>query len=212
MTELLLVRHAETIWHRENRYAGRTDVALTDLGSEQAERLGRWAADAAIDAVWTSPLGRCRLTAAPAVALTHCPEHVDDRLIELDFGPLEGKTKSEAHALFAEAMRAYLHDPVANHFPGGEPPEVAADRALSCLWDIAAAYPKQRVMVVGHSTLTRLALCRALGIELSHYRKRFPVLLNCAVTQFRLRDGEASLVALNLPLPYLELRGKDAIL
>jgi hypothetical protein len=38
------------------------------------------------------------------------------------------------------------------------------------------------------------------------------VLLNCAVTQFRLRDGEASLVALNLPLSYLEFSGKDAIL
>jgi probable phosphoglycerate mutase len=212
MTELLLVRHAETIWHRENRYAGRTDVALTNFGHEQADRLGRWAATAAIDAVWTSPLGRCRLTAEPAVSRTNCPEHVDDRLIELDFGPLEGKTKSEAHALFAQAMHAYLHDPVTNHFPGGESPEVAADRALSCLQDIAAAYPKQRVLVVGHSTLTRLALCRALGIELSHYRKRFPVLLNCAVTQFRLRDGEASLVALNLPLSYLEFSGKDAIL
>lgn len=212
MTELLLVRHAETIWHRENRYAGRTNVALTDLGHEQADRLGRWAATAAIDAVWTSPLGRCRFTAAPTVALTNCPEHVDDRLIELDFGPLEGKTKSEAHALFAQAMQAYLHDPVTNRFPGGESPEVAADRALACLQDIAVAYPKQRVMVVGHSTLTRLALCRALGIELSHYRKRFPVLLNCAVTQFRLRDGEASLVALNLPLSYLESCGKGAIL
>ena len=49
MTELLLVRHAETIWHRENRYAGRTDVALTNFGHEQADRLGRWAATAAID-------------------------------------------------------------------------------------------------------------------------------------------------------------------
>ncbi len=212
MTELLLVRHAESIWHRENRYAGRTDIGLTDLGREQAERLGRWAAAASIDAVWTSPLERCRLTAAPAIGLAKCPVHIDDRLIELDFGPLEGKTKSEAHAAYASAMDAYLRDPVANHFPGGESPEAAADRALSCLHDITANYPTQRVLVVGHSTLTRLALCQALGIELRHYRKHFPVLLNCAVTQLRLRNGEAGLVTLNLPISCLEFSGKDAIL
>jgi probable phosphoglycerate mutase len=212
MTELLLIRHAESIWHRENRYAGRTDIGLTDLGREQAQRLGRWAATAAIDAVWTSPLERCRLTAAPATDLAKCPVNVDDRLIELDFGPLEGKTKYEAHAAFANAMDAYLHDPVANHFPGGESPEAAADRALSCLFDIAARYPTQRVLVVGHSTLTRLALCQALGIALRHYRRHFPVLLNCAMTQLRLRNDEAGLVTLNLPISYFEFSGKDAIL
>lgn len=212
MTDLLLVRHAETIWHHENRYAGRTDVPLTDLGRQQAERLGRWAASAGIDAVWTSPLGRCRLTAAPSLAGANCSEFVDDRLCELDFGALEGKTKTEAHALFANAMDAYLRDPVANHFADGESPEKAAARCIECFHDIAGRHPDQRVMVVGHSTLTRLALCGALGIGLNLYRTRFPVLLNCGVTHLRLKNGAASLVSLNLPVECLELRGRNAIL
>jgi len=211
MTELLLVRHAESIWHRENRYAGRTDVALTDLGRQQAERLGRWAAAAGVKAVWTSPLGRCRLTARPAIDAADCDEHVDDRLIELDFGPIEGKTKAEAHAIFAGKMDAYLRDPVVHCLPGGESPVVAASRALACFQDIAAAHPNERVLVVGHSTLTRLALCRAMGIELGHYRRRFPDLLNCGLTQLRFYDGDAGLMAFNLPLSYLEFSGKDAI-
>ena len=41
VTRIVLVRHGETAWHAENRYAGRSDVALTPRGREQAERLGR---------------------------------------------------------------------------------------------------------------------------------------------------------------------------
>lgn len=212
MTDLLLVRHAETIWHRENRYAGRSDIPLTDYGRVQAARLGQWAGAAGIEAVWTSPLGRCRLTAEPAVTRIGCPLTADERLLELDFGPLEGKTKREAHAAFASEMDAYLLDPVANCFAGGELPGDAAARAVACFNDIAAAHPQRRVMVVGHSTLIRLALCSVLGIGLSEYRRRFPVLLNCAATQLRLRDGEASLVTLNLSIECLETRGKDAVL
>ncbi|WP_460407583.1 histidine phosphatase family protein, partial [Actinophytocola sediminis] len=43
MTEIVLVRHGETPWHSDNRYAGRTDVPLTDHGRRQAEALARWA-------------------------------------------------------------------------------------------------------------------------------------------------------------------------
>ena len=209
MTELFLVRHAETIWHHENRYAGRTDVALTDVGRAQALQLGRWAEETQINLIWSSPLGRCRLTAAPAAASTNCAPVIDERLIELNFGSLEGRTKTEAYALFPDAMMAYLSDPVANHFADGECPRAAAERAVECLQDIASRYPDGRVLVVGHSTLTRLALCRLLGIDLSLYRLRFPVLVNCAVTQIRLRNGEASLIALNLSADIAQLRERD---
>ena len=100
MTDLFLVRHAETIWHRENRYAGRTDVALTEAGHAQAEQLGLWCAAANIDAIWTSPLARCQLTAAPAAALMDCVPVIDDRLVELDFGSLEGRPKLKPRHFF----------------------------------------------------------------------------------------------------------------
>jgi broad specificity phosphatase PhoE len=58
MTDVLLVRHGETVWHAENRYAGTTDVALTDHGREQARALGGWARDAGLSALWCSPLSR----------------------------------------------------------------------------------------------------------------------------------------------------------
>jgi probable phosphoglycerate mutase len=203
MTDLVLVRHAETVWHAENRYAGVSDIALTPAGHEQAKLLAEWAATAGLAAIWTSPLSRCRLTAAPCAAATGLSPKVDERLRELDFGGLDGKTKSEARAAFPEIMEAYLRDPVANHLRDGEPPPDAAARAIACLRDIVAVRPEARVMVVAHSTLIRLALCRLLGIELALYRSRFPELLNCSLTELRIVDGQAGILRLNLPVESL---------
>ncbi|NUT12685.1 MAG: histidine phosphatase family protein, partial [Nonomuraea sp.] len=54
MTDLVLVRHGETVWHAENRYAGTSDVDLTERGRDQAAMLAAWAAEAGLAAVWSS--------------------------------------------------------------------------------------------------------------------------------------------------------------
>jgi probable phosphoglycerate mutase len=55
-TTLLLARHGQTVWHAENRYAGVSDIGLTDTGRAQAEALGRWAAAHPVDAIWSRTL------------------------------------------------------------------------------------------------------------------------------------------------------------
>ena len=57
---LLMTRHAETVWHRENRYAGTSDIDLTPNGVQQAERLADWVRTRKIDAIACSPLGKGR--------------------------------------------------------------------------------------------------------------------------------------------------------
>ncbi len=66
MTRLALIRHGETIWNAENRYAGSTDIPLSPRGLEQAERLANWASSAHLTAIWVSPLLRARETVAPS--------------------------------------------------------------------------------------------------------------------------------------------------
>ncbi|MFG3496579.1 histidine phosphatase family protein [Streptomyces sp. NPDC047928] len=199
MTCFILVRHGETVWHAENRYAGRTDVPLTPLGHEQAAALGAWAAGLRLDAVLCSPLSRARLTARPAADALGLPLRVDERLYEVDFGRGDGLTRGEMAEAFPDALAAFLRDPVAHHLPGGEDPAAAARRAVACLTDVAAELPEGRVLVVAHSTLVRLALCELLGIPLARYRQVFPALENGALTELRLRGGRASLLRLNAP-------------
>jgi broad specificity phosphatase PhoE len=190
MTNLVLVRHGETIWLAENRYCGVSDIALTARGYQQAELLANWAATAGLAAVWTSPLSRARETAAPVARVAGVTPQTDARLCEIDFGQGEGRTAAEMEHLFPGAWAAFLTDPVANYLPDGEDPRAAAERAIASFVDIARAYPEARVLVVAHTTLIRLALCRLIGVPLARYRRIFPFIRNGALTEIRL-DGAA---------------------
>ncbi|MET7284545.1 histidine phosphatase family protein [Streptomyces sp. NPDC005573] len=198
-TTLLLVRHGQTVWHAENRYAGVSDVALTDTGRAQAEELGRWAAARPVDAVWTSPVSRAVVTAEPACrALGLAPRRESD-LRECDFGVVEGRTLAEFGAEDPRAAAAFRADPVAHPFPGAEDPAAAAGRGSAALRRIAAAHPGERVLVVAHNTLLRLTLCSLLDIPLAGYRRVLPRLANTAVTEVRLTGEETALLSLNVP-------------
>ena len=199
MTDLVLVRHGQTVWHAENRYAGRSDVALTARGVEQAAQLAVWAQTAGLAAVWSSTLSRARITAAACSEAAGLPLEVDARLCELDFGEGEGLTSAEMTERFPDARAAFLADPVAHHLPGGEDPVAAADRFTEALDEIAEKHPDGRVLVVAHSSAIRLALCRLIGVPLAEYRRLFPTLRNCALTELRLRDGRAALLQFNTP-------------
>lgn len=200
MTRLALVRHGETIWHAENRYAGSTDIPLNKRGLEQAERLAKWAAAADLAAIWVSPLRRARETAAPSERAIGIAARVDDRLREIHFGKAEGLTNSEIMRSLPDAFAAFQSDPVAHHLPGGEDPRDVVRRAIECFNEIQITHPRGRVLVVTHNTVIRLALCELLGVPLSKYRSAFPVMANGALSEIRLRNGVVSLLKLNSPL------------
>ncbi|MFJ2816408.1 histidine phosphatase family protein [Streptomyces sp. NPDC087294] len=198
-TTLLLARHGQTVWHAENRYAGVSDVALTDTGRAQAEALGRWAGAHPVDAVWTSPVSRAVVTAEPACRALGLTPHREPDLRECDFGVVEGRTLAEFAAENPEGAAAFRADPVAHPFPGAEDPAAAAARGAAALHRIAAAHPGERVLVVAHNTLFRLILCTLLSIPVRDYRRVFPSLRNAAVTELRFTAGSVGLIALNVP-------------
>ena len=220
-TTLLLARHGQTVWHAENRYAGISDVPLTDTGRAQAEALGRWARAHPVDAVWTSPLSRAVITAEPACRALGLTPHREPDLRECDFGVAEGRTLAEfaqerpkaAEAFRADpvahpfpgaedpaAAEAFRTDPVAHPFPDAENPAAAAERGAAALRRIAAAHPGERVLVVAHNTLFRLVLCTLLSIPAGEYRRVFPRLRNAAISELLMKsDGSAALLSLNVP-------------
>ena len=196
---LLLVRHGETVWHAENRYAGTSDIALTERGHRQARALAHWARGRGIDAVACSPLSRARHTAEPAAtALSLVPEVVED-LREMDFGWGEGRTLPEMEAEDPAAVRAFRDDPETGAFPGSERPGEAAARAVVALRRLAAAHPDRTVLVVAHNSLLRTALCTLLGIPVGRYRTVFPRLDNAAVTEIGVDGDRTALRSLNVP-------------
>jgi broad specificity phosphatase PhoE len=199
MTRLILARHGETIWHESNRYCGASDIALSARGMEQAEQLAGWAKKAGLAGLWTSNLLRARQTGEPVTRETGLAPRVDARLRELDFGQVEGKTPGEVQATLAQAWADFVADPVVNHLPGGEDPREAVERGDAAIREIVAAKPAGPVLVVMHSSLIRLLLCRWMGISISEYRRRFPVLQNVGLTDVGFDEGQFSLNSYNVP-------------
>ncbi|WP_028937784.1 histidine phosphatase family protein [Pseudonocardia spinosispora] len=201
MTRLVLVRHGETVWHADNRYAGTTDVELTEHGLEQARQLADWAKSAGLAAIWCSPLSRARRTAEACAEATGMDCQVDERLRELNFGRAEGLTTADMRGRFPVELAAFQNDPVAHHLPDGEHPASAAERFIDCLDDIAAHHPDGRVLVVAHTTAIRLALCSLIGVALSEYRRLFPFVRNCGITEIRVEPGDpTALLQFNTPI------------
>jgi len=88
--EIWLIRHGETEWSKSGQHTGRTDIALTDHGRQQAEALRPILARQSFDRVLSSPLGRametCRLAGLGERA------EAEPLLLEWDYGIYEGRT------------------------------------------------------------------------------------------------------------------------
>jgi probable phosphoglycerate mutase len=201
-TLLTLVRHGQTIWHAENRYAGVSDVPLDDTGRAQALALAEWARRQGFDALACSPVSRAVATAAPVAAALGIEPEIVPGLRETDFGIAEGRTLAELRVSHPDAATAFVADPVAHPFPGAEPPAAAAERVVSALCDVAERHRGGSVLVVAHNTLLRLALCAWLGIPLARYRAVLPRLDNAAATRLRVpADPTAPPALLDLNVP-----------
>ncbi|MFE9390667.1 histidine phosphatase family protein [Streptomyces sp. NPDC006784] len=200
---LLLVRHGQTVWHAENRYAGISDIALTDAGRQQAEELAGWALARSrrdpVGAVVSSPLERARRTAQPAARALGLRPAVHEGLRESDFGWGEGRTLAELAADDPERVRAFERDAESGAFPGSEPPAAVASRVSGALREVAAAHEGRTVLVVAHNTAFRIALCALLGIPVGRYRQVLPRLENAAVTEIDVDGAWTALRALNVP-------------
>lgn len=199
---MLLVRHGETVWHRDNRYAGASsDIDLTERGIEQAGKLARWARTVGPAAVVTSPVRRAVETARPSADVLGLDLQQVDDLREVSFGVAEGRTIEELILTDASMVQRFRADPVAHPFPGSESPTDAAHRASGAIRAIAGTTTARCVLVVGHNTVLRLALCDLLGVPISRYRTFLPKLDNGAVTAIGVPtdpDRYASLLSLNV--------------
>jgi len=98
--KLVLLRHGESVWNKENRFTGWTDVDLSEKGIEEARQAGRQlAADKFVfDVAYTSVLKRAIRTlwlALQEMDLMWIPEHKTWRLNERHYGALQGLNKQE---------------------------------------------------------------------------------------------------------------------
>jgi 2,3-bisphosphoglycerate-dependent phosphoglycerate mutase len=107
MHKLVLLRHGESIWNRENRFTGWTDVDLSERGREEAREAGQALRNGgfAFDLAFTSVLRRAIRTlwiALDEMDLMWIPVRNSWRLNERHYGALQGLNKAETAARFGE--------------------------------------------------------------------------------------------------------------
>jgi broad specificity phosphatase PhoE len=162
-TRLVVVRHAEpTRWAR-GRAIGRTDVGLSRRGARQARELAAHFVSRHVARVVSSPLARARLTAGPIARACGPTLEVDPDLREIDFGELDGRTFGWIERHHPRLFEAWMRDPTAVAFPGGESWSVVGPRVLAALDRIAAGGEDRLTVVVGHLSTALAALARAEG-------------------------------------------------
>jgi 2,3-bisphosphoglycerate-dependent phosphoglycerate mutase len=155
---LALVRHGQSEWNVAGLFTGRTEVALTDTGENEAREAGRKlkAQDVRFDVGFTSTLGRARRTLdliLGEMGQTEISVIADARLDERDYGDLTGLSWDDARKRWGEEQvrlwrRSYDVRP-----PGGESLRDTAARVLPCY--IQEILPRvlrgERVLVAAHS-------------------------------------------------------------
>jgi 2,3-bisphosphoglycerate-dependent phosphoglycerate mutase len=107
--KLVLLRHGESVWNRENRFTGWTDVGLTEQGVREARESARLLKEGgyAFDLAYTSVLSRAIKTlwvVLEDMDLMWIPIHNSWRLNERHYGALQGLDKAETSARHGEAQ------------------------------------------------------------------------------------------------------------
>lgn len=154
--QLLVIRHGQTEWSRTGKHTGRTDIALTDQGREEARAAARTLDGWDIEQAYTSPLVRAHETAhlvAPSCGLV-----VDDSLVEWDYGVYEGETTPETREYIAD-WSVWTHE-----ITGGESVAQVGGRADDFLERVVGDVPDGNVVVFAHGHFLSILIARWCGL------------------------------------------------
>jgi alpha-ribazole phosphatase len=191
---LLLIRHGETDWNNERRIQGHTDTPLNERGIEQAEKLAvRLFSEGKIDALYSSPLARARLTGEIIAKRSGLSLTLDDRLMEKHLGDLEGMSFEEIEIKYPEVARHWRES--REHFllPGEESAQELQVRVKSFLNEISSRHSGARVAVVTHGGTINMLLSTLMELDIN---RRWP---------FWFDNASLSWMDLTQPRPRLRL-------
>jgi probable phosphoglycerate mutase len=191
----LLLRHGQTPMSVQKRYAGRSDVPLTDAGTAQAAAAAKRLESAGIDAIVASPLQRTVQTAEQVAGVTGLPVVTEDGFRETDFGDWEGLTFAEVRERWPSEMTAWLADPQVAP-PGGESFAEVSERVTAALQRVLAGRTGQRILIVSHVTPIKTLVAGALlAPSAALYRMHLDVAALCEIDWYA--DGPAVLRSFN---------------
>ncbi len=166
-----LIRHGETLWNREGRCQGVTDVPLTEKGYRQAHAIAKALAGKPLSLVLSGPLQRTRETAAIIAEPHGLSVETREELREWHQGELEGLTGAELLSNHRAYFERWFQDPAGVAPPGGETLRSLQDRAWPVINSLREHALNGPVAVVSHTMTIGTIICTALGLDLAHIHR-----------------------------------------
>jgi len=194
-TVTLLLRHGQTPMSVQKRYAGRSDVPLTETGVLQAAAAAKRLESAGIEVIVTSPLLRATRTAQEVAEVTGAPVVTDEGFRETDFGAWEGLTFAEVRQRWPGEVKTWLADSSVAP-PGGESLAEVSTRVTEALHRVLAGREQQTILIVSHVTpIKTLVAAALLAPPAALYRMHLDVAALCEIDWYA--DGPAVLRSFN---------------
>jgi probable phosphomutase (TIGR03848 family) len=193
MATLLLVRHGHTDAAGKRLTGWAPGVHLSEDGRRQAERLVTRLHGIRVDTIVSSPLERCRETAAPLAKARGRRVVVRRAWIEVGYGDWTGRSISQLRR--TKLWRRVMTTPSIVRFPGGERLLEVQARAVDAAFDLAAEHPRGTVVVVSHADVIRLLVAHLAGMHADHLQRLS--VDTASITAVSLSDGVPRLLTVN---------------
>ncbi|MEG0821653.1 MAG: histidine phosphatase family protein [Burkholderiaceae bacterium] len=193
-TTLILIRHGETPWNAVGRLQGAIDIALSERGQWQAQRVADRLRREPLAAVISSDLARAAQTAAPLAAAHGLALQLEPGLRERSYGIFEGETYEVLAARFPTEWARHQSRDVDWVVPGGESIAQLRDRVLAALSVIAVRHAGEQVAVVAHGGVLDAIYRVATGFSWTAPRQH--ALPNAGIHRLRLSAQPFSLAVL----------------
>lgn len=191
--KIILIRHGETLWNKEGRIQGTSDIELSDEGIEQARLLSLSLKDQPICAIHASPLKRAIKTAEIINKFHDREIQIHSDLMEMDQGDFEGFSFKELMACEKDFLNKWIADPASVRMPNGESLNQLQTRAWRALEAIINR--EENALVVAHNFTIAAILCRMRKISLSEFRSTCVDTASKTIVSFQ--NGEAEIVTFN---------------
>jgi broad specificity phosphatase PhoE len=195
VTRLIIVRHGRTEWNRVEKFRGRADIGLDEVGMKQAEAAGKRISEWPISAIYSSPLRRASTTAEIIAGSLGLKVRLLPGIIDIDYGSWQGLSAEDVVARDGHIYSQWIESPDKVKFPGGESFTEARERAALAVDELIQQHPKETVVLVSHKVICQVLVLSLLGLNSSHFWQITQDV--CAMNLFEVRGGIPSALFLN---------------
>jgi broad specificity phosphatase PhoE len=169
LARIILVRHGQTGWNKQEKFRGWVDIDLDDTGRRQAKAAASRVSQWNVTSIYSSPLKRALTTARALADIAGLEVVPADGITDMNFGVWQGMSIADVEKRYPEQFDQWCHRPERLEIPDGETLEGVRKRAVATIEELAAKHEGETIAVVTHRVVCRVLLCHLLGLDNSHF-------------------------------------------